>query len=166
MAHTRPKNAKLATHVWQLMFDFLIFTSPARQESLERRGLTPNDNRALSSLDEDNGRPIGALASQWGCDPSNATFIIDRLEKAGLAKRQAAESDRRVKLVVLTRLGARTRAELLAEFHMPPPELAGLPAADLETLERILEQLGSRMGNTIAYGALTKPSSKGATKKS
>jgi DNA-binding MarR family transcriptional regulator len=150
MAHSRRSKAQLATQTWQLMFDFLIFTSPSREHSLARRGLTPNDNRALYCLDEEHGRPIGTLATQWGCDPSNATFIIDRLEKSGLAERRTAESDRRVKLVALTPLGARMRAELLGEFYTPPLELLNLPVADLETLAKIIRKLQPAPKNTAA----------------
>ena len=84
------------------------------------------------------GRPIGELAREWGCDPSNATFIVDRLEKAGLAGRSPLASDRHVKLVVLTAAGAATRLELEAEYHRPPPEILALPGKDLKALARIL----------------------------
>ena len=40
-----------------------------------------------------------SLADEWECDPSYATWIVDRLEALGLAKRQVVLHDRRVKLV-------------------------------------------------------------------
>ena len=82
-----------------------------------------------------------SLADAWECDPSNATWIVDRLEKLGLAERRAAPHDRRVKLVALTRKGLRARSALMQEFHRPPDELAALPVEDLETLERLLSKL-------------------------
>ena len=148
MTDSRRTKADLAGPAWRLMFDFLISTTPVRERSLARRGLTPNDSRALFSLGEDQGRPIGALASQWGCDPSNATFIIDRLERSGLAERRADPADRRVKLVVLTAHGARTRSDLLDEFHLPPPELTNLSAEDLRALEGIFRKLQPHVGRT------------------
>lgn len=42
---------------------------------------------------------------------------------------------------MLTAKGERTRAELLAEYHTPPPELLGLSRGDLEALERALDRL-------------------------
>lgn len=131
------------------MLDYLMSTHPARERSLQRRGLTPNDARALWSLDAREGRPIGSLSRQWGCDPANATFIIDRLERAGLARRTANEHDRRVKLVTLTPNGAATKAQLLREYHAPPPELSALDARELATLVSLVEklqahQIGSR----------------------
>src|SRR5262249_58717942 len=87
------------------------------------------------------GRRMRSLAEAWQCDPSNTTWIVDRLEKLGLAERRAVAEDRRIKHVVLTAQGARTRAELMDEFHSPPPEVAGLARADLECLQRVLAKM-------------------------
>ena len=123
------------------MFDFLMRTAPARAKALGRRGLTPNDGRALSSLRPDEGRPMRALADEWECDASNATWMVDRLEKLGLAERRAVPEDRRVKQVILTAKGVRVRTDLMEEFYAPPPRLAGLGQKGLEALERQLLEL-------------------------
>jgi len=133
----------LARRVWQSLFGLLIRSAPIRTASLARRGLTPNDSRALFSLDPGTGRSMRSLADEWQCDPSNATFIVDRLEELGLASRQPLLHDKRVKLVVLTRKGEKTRTDLLHEFHQPPAEFDGLDRADLEALERIVTKLRS-----------------------
>jgi DNA-binding MarR family transcriptional regulator len=129
------------------MFDFLIRSSPARTRSLARRGLTPNDSRALHYLDADEGRTMRSLADAFECDPSNATFIVDRLEKLGLATRRSVPHDRRVKLVVLTAKGRKTKEELMAEFHEPPAEVASLTREELETLARILSKINGPEGS-------------------
>ena len=131
----------LARRVWRGLFGLLVSSAPARTESLARRGLTPNDSRALFSLDPYTGRSMRSLADEWQCDPSNATFILNRLEALGLASRQPLQRDRRVKLVVLTRKGAKTRTDLLRDFHQPPREFDRLSRADLEMLERIVSRL-------------------------
>jgi DNA-binding MarR family transcriptional regulator len=91
-----------------------------------------------------------SLADEWECDASNATWIVDRLERSGLAERRTVARDRRVKLVVFTPKGAETKRELMEEFHSPPPELLALDRASLEALRRALERLpepgGSRGG--------------------
>jgi DNA-binding MarR family transcriptional regulator len=86
-------------------------------------------------------RPMSALAADWKCDPSYTTWIVDRLEKLGLAERRPLPRDRRVKLVVLTPKGQRTKKQLASEFHEPPPEFAALDRQDLDALERILAKL-------------------------
>lgn len=123
------------------MFDVLMRSAPQRTRSLAKRGLTPNDSRALFSLSAEEGLTMRTLAERWECDPSNATWIVDRLEVLGLAERRAHPADRRVKLVVLTSKGQKTRAALLEDFHTPPAELAALDRADLEALQRALSRL-------------------------
>jgi DNA-binding MarR family transcriptional regulator len=140
----------LARRVWQALFDLLIRSAPLRTASLARRGLTPNDSRALFSLDPRTGRSMRSLADEWQCDPSNATFIVDRLEELGLAARQPLLHDKRVKLVVLTRKGEKTRADLLQEFHEPPAEFDGLDRVDLEALERIVVKLTAAPTSNLA----------------
>jgi DNA-binding MarR family transcriptional regulator len=130
-----------AREVWRAMFDLLIRSAPMRTASLARRRLTPNDSRALFSLDAQTGRSMRSLADQWGCDPSYATATVDRLEELGLAKRQVVSHDRRIKLVMLTRKGDKTKTELLHEFHQPPPEFDRLEPADLEALARALVKM-------------------------
>ena len=123
------------------MFELLMASSEARTASLARRGLTPNDSRGLWGLDTEEGRPIGDLAREWSCDPSNATFIVGRLEKAGYARREASKEDGRVKLVFLTESGAATRAELMREYHDPPRQVRDLATRDLRELTRILKKM-------------------------
>ena len=50
-----------------------------------------------------------SLADAWGSDASNATWVVDRLERLGLAERRALVTDRRVKLAVLTARGIKAR---------------------------------------------------------
>src|SRR5919107_1477493 len=113
MANASTSKAALARRVWGKMFDFLVRTAPERAQALGRRGLTPNDSRALTSLDPETGRTMRSLADEWKCDASYATLIVDRLERLGLAERRTVARDRRVKLAALTAEGARVKAELL-----------------------------------------------------
>ncbi|MDQ3809492.1 MAG: hypothetical protein M3336_04310, partial [Chloroflexota bacterium] len=96
------------------------------------------------------GRTMRSLADEWECDASNATWIVDRLERLHLAERRTSPHDRRVRLVVLTVNGAKTKADLIEEFRTPPAELLALDRADLEALDRATEQLPSSIGGTEA----------------
>ncbi len=138
------RKARVARRAWGLMFEFLMRTSSQRSEGLGRRGLTPNDSRGLASLDPEHGRTMRSLAEEWRCDASNATWIVDRLERFGLAERRSVPHDRRVKLVVLTPEGSRLKRDLLEEFHVPPAELLELSQADLDALTRALEKLPTK----------------------
>lgn len=142
MARTSSKRA-LAGEAWRELFDLFMSTRWRRDQVLERHGLTPNDAKALHTLDVDEGKPMRALASAWGTDASNATWVVDRLERKGLAERRTIATDRRMKLVVLTGHGFRTRNAILRGFHEPPPELLALERRDLQVLQEILGKLAA-----------------------
>lgn len=130
---SRDKSA-LAAEAWKRLFTFFMKTRSQRDRLLAQLRLTPNDVRALTELDGTSGRTMRSLAEEWGCDASNATWIVDRLEKRGLVERRAKPGDRRVKLVVLSAAGVKARKQLLDGLFEPPPELLALPRATLEVL--------------------------------
>lgn len=141
MARRSDDKGALAARAWSRLFDFFISTRGSRDEALERFGLTPNDSKALHTLDPNEGKPMGVLAGAWGTDASNATWVVDRLERLGMAERRTTASDRRVKLVVLTSRGVTTRDEILRAFHEPPPALFTLDRQDLRALGEILGKI-------------------------
>ncbi len=124
----------MAAEAWRPIFDLIVTTAPERDAFIRRLGLSAAESRALASLDPGRGRPMQVLAREWGCDPSNATWLVDRLERQGLAARETVAADRRVKSVVLTPKGARLRMRLVRAFYRPPAALASLPRRDLEAL--------------------------------
>jgi DNA-binding MarR family transcriptional regulator len=138
---TSQRNRALAAEVWRRLFDFFISTSEQRQRALAELDLTPNDTRALHTLDPRAGRTMRSLAEEWGCDASNATWIVDRLEARGLAERREQPGDRRVKLVVLTPAGVKTRDRLREAMYEPPRVLVDLPSAALQALKAAAEKL-------------------------
>jgi len=134
--------AALAEEAWGLLFDFFIATRGERDPVFAKHGLTPNDAKALFSLDT-TGQTMGSLAGLWMCDASNATWIVDRLEKHALAERRPSPGDRRVKMVVLTRTGAKVRDEVIAEMHKPPAAVYDLDRKDLETVRDVARKLNA-----------------------
>jgi DNA-binding MarR family transcriptional regulator len=135
-----------AATAWRHIFDYIVATAPDRVAVLDRLGLTPGESRALTSLDPQAGRSMRSLADEWRCDPSNATWLVDRLEDQGLARRIAKDGDRRVKAVVLTAKGKRIRSELLASQYTPPRDLVALSQRDLEALSAAASKLPARRG--------------------
>ena len=131
----------LAAEAWGPLARFFFDTVRHRQRVLVREGLTPNDARAFMALDATEGKSMRALAAEWTCDASNATFIVDRLEERGLAERRSVPEDRRLKLVVLTPLGEETKRRVLTHFFDPPPELLDLSREDLESLRDAVAKL-------------------------
>ena len=134
----------IAADAWRRIFDFVMCTHAQRDTVLRRVGLTPGDSKALMLLEPDKGRTMRSLAEAWTCDASNATWMVDRLERRGLVERRPVAGDRRVKAVVLTPLGVEAKAALLEALYEPPPQLLELPLADLKALRDALEKLPAR----------------------
>ncbi|MEV4004511.1 MarR family transcriptional regulator [Actinomadura sp. NPDC049753] len=83
------------------------------------------------------------LAERMSCEPSNATFVIDKLEKQGLVERRAHPTDRRAKLLVLTADGDVVRGRLLELLAQDSP-LAGLTIEQQRVLQELLERAVTR----------------------
>jgi DNA-binding MarR family transcriptional regulator len=106
----------------------------------EELGLTPSQVIAIRELSE----PITAreLATRMSCEPSNATFVLDRLEQQGLIQRRPHPTDRRAKEIVLTPDGRHRRATVLEHLSNQPP-VAPLTATQQETLRDLLKALSA-----------------------
>lgn len=77
------------------------------------------------------------------CEPSNATFVVDKLEKRGLVERRPHPTDRRARHLVLTPEGSGLRARLLELLAEDSP-LAGLGPEGQRALQELLEKTVGR----------------------
>jgi DNA-binding MarR family transcriptional regulator len=133
--------AAIAAEAWGALLDLTMSQRTRFFGILQEFGLTPGDLRALSALDQETPRPMRTLARAWACDASNVTWMVDRLERRGLVERQMLPSDRRVRTVALTPLGASTKAELFTRLHEPPADFLALDRATLQALRDALAGL-------------------------
>lgn len=101
----------------------------------DQLGLTAPQVVALRELSE----PITArdLAVRMACEPSNITFVLDRLEQDGLVERRPHPTDRRAKQIELTTEGLRRRDEVLEHMRIQSP-LGALTSAQQRTLHELL----------------------------
>ena len=133
-----PATSSPAAEAWALMQRLF---GPQRKRFMAlaaEHELSPPQLGALKALHP--GRPLAMseLAGILGCDNSNVTGIVDRLEYRGLVERRPAEHDRRVKLLALTEAGRELRDELGDRLHAPPEALASLTVADQRALRDTL----------------------------
>ena len=99
--------------------------------------LTPAAARALLELEPDDPSPARDLADRLGCDRSNVTALVDKLEQAGLVERRTDPADRRQKTLVVTGEGRGVRARV-AEVMSDSRLLAGLTDEELGTLRDLV----------------------------
>lgn len=133
--------SELSREAWALMMQFFRVV---KQKSLAEFELTPAQAQLLANLDPESPAPMSDVAESLGCDASNVTGLVDRLEERGLLERRLASDDRRVKMIAVTPTGGRQRAKLLSRWHEPPPSIANLPERDLKELLRILRKAAER----------------------
>ncbi|WUN35912.1 MarR family transcriptional regulator [Kitasatospora sp. NBC_00315] len=102
------------------------------------QGLTLMQGKMLSLLPRP--RPMRALADLLGCDASNVTGIVDRLETRGLVRREADPADRRVKNVLLTAEGEAAVRRIRAEMATGLPGLERLDPYERRALLDLLDR--------------------------
>jgi DNA-binding MarR family transcriptional regulator len=141
------------SEAWSLMH-WLMVTNKQRFFAMSQEfELAPQQMIALRMLGA-GPRKMSELAKALFCDNSNVTGIVDRLEERGLVRREAAEGDRRVKLLVLTKEGDRMRAEITKRMAEPPPPIASLSEKDQRALRDILKRAVEGISETEVADAL------------
>ncbi len=130
------------TAAWSLMCD-LVLDNVRRREVAEALGMSFGRTRALRRLAQ-RAMTMGELATALDTDAPYATVVVDDLESQGLVRRRPHPTDRRAKLVELTRKGKGLAQRADAILATPPPTLQSLGADQLGTLVHILEDLAAK----------------------
>ncbi|WP_040865697.1 MarR family winged helix-turn-helix transcriptional regulator [Nocardia exalbida] len=79
--------------------------------------LTSQQAELLCLLGADRPPSFGELAAMLGCDKTNVTGMVDRLERRGLLARKTDPSDRRVTRAVPTDQGSAVREKFRADLE-------------------------------------------------
>jgi len=129
-----------ACEAWELLFDLLMRQRTRLPQVAAEFELSEPQCHVLRLVEPGAGVPMRTLVERLGCDASNVTGIVDRLEARRLVERTTCLHDRRVRMVRLTPRGAQMRARMVARMSEPPEHIAGLPADDLAALCAILRR--------------------------
>jgi DNA-binding MarR family transcriptional regulator len=111
------------------------------RERAIKLGLTAAQATALREMT--GPMTMGELADRMSCEPSNATFVVDKLEKQGLIERHSHATDRRAKQLLLTADGLALRDRLL-ELLVQDSPLAGLTSKEQRELQDLLNRAVTR----------------------
>jgi len=134
-----PRSSR-ACEAWELLFDLLMRQRTRLPRVAAEFELSEPQCHVLRLMEPGAGVPMRRLVERLGCDASNVTGIVDRLEARGLVERVACRHDRRVRMVRLTPRGAKVRADIVARMAEPPAPIADLAADDLAALCTILRR--------------------------
>jgi DNA-binding MarR family transcriptional regulator len=126
-------------------------------------GITPREHCVLSKAARGD-MTQREIAAQAGIDKTTMVVAVDQLERAGLAERRPAPTDRRARIVAITPEGrdvlARADAAVAGIYDdvlgaLPPDERAGLVAA----LQRLVEGDG-RLSSPVEGQGIRRPRAK------
>jgi MarR family transcriptional regulator for hemolysin len=128
----------------------LVFTAKAMREAFEdaltAAGGSLGTWIVLSALNDAGRMSQAALASHVHLEGATITHHIDRLEAAGLVRRQLDPGDRRVRRLELTDAGAELHIRLLAAaIELQEHVLAGLDKPQRAALRKTLETIQSNL---------------------
>jgi DNA-binding MarR family transcriptional regulator len=104
-------------------------------------GIIGGAAKALKYLSRTEPTPMRQLAADLRCDTSYITTIVDNLEEAGVARRQAHPTDRRIKVVVLTDAGQALADRVAEIMGTPPPAFDQLDDQERTALRDLLRKL-------------------------
>ncbi len=109
----------------------------AMHEHAVRYDLTPMQAMTLAQVGTE-PLPTSQIALNLRCDPSNATGLVDQLERRGLVRRTTPASDRRKRLVEATDSGREVWANLQRAMDETRGRLHRLDEAERAELRRLL----------------------------
>jgi DNA-binding MarR family transcriptional regulator len=127
-----------STDAERAMFDFVDAYDRAYETAAGQHGLSVAQACVLGRL----ARPRGMreLADELGCDASNITQIIARLETRDLVRRHTNPSDRRSRQIIRTPDGNALYAEFEKSFEFARSASANLSAREQAQLVALLRK--------------------------
>jgi DNA-binding MarR family transcriptional regulator len=91
--------------------------------------------------------PLSKIGERLQVHATSVTNVIDRLEAAGLVRREPNPRDGRGTLAVITDEGRKVAAKATMEFNSARFGMSALSSADLDALFRILRRLRVEAGD-------------------
>lgn len=137
----KPKDPDAAARaeVVEALFTYVDRLHAHFETVVQRFDLTPVQAKVLLTLESPT--PMRCLAESLGCDPSNVTGVVDRLEERGLTTRVESREDRRVKHIEATPAGKRLKATVELALFRDVPGMRGLTRRQVADLRDVLSTL-------------------------
>ncbi|RIQ36932.1 MarR family winged helix-turn-helix transcriptional regulator [Jiangella rhizosphaerae] len=121
-----------------VLFDLVDVYDRAYEAAAAELSLSPAQACVLGRLDERRG--MGALADELGCDASNVTQIVARLEALGLVTREPNPQDRRARLVARTPEGDEINRRFATAFTFARTAVGRLSPDEQDQLTALLRK--------------------------
>jgi DNA-binding MarR family transcriptional regulator len=133
------KNADLNENVYWMLVQVAMRAKHGLMRLAEANDLTMMQMYTLGIMEPSEPIPMNAISCFLACDASNVTGIVDRLLAGNYIQRHENPSDRRVKMISLTKSGEALREKLLVDMETYElPEFKRLSAGQKAQLLDIL----------------------------
>ena len=131
-------------HVWLVLWKAARAVEVYAEGSISQLEICGSDFAVLEALLHKGPLPINEIGRKILLTSGSITVAVDRLETKGLVERHAHGTDRRAKVVHLTRAGRKLITGAYADHAADMERLAAasLNRKERETLIRLLKQIG------------------------
>jgi len=131
-------------HVWLVLWKAARAVEGYAQNSVSELEICGSDFAVLEALFHKGPLPVNEIGKKVLLTSGSITTAIDRLESKGLVERRSHGTDRRARVVHLTREGGKMIAKSYADHAADMERLASasLNRKERETLIRLLKQIG------------------------
>ncbi|GAA3221637.1 MarR family winged helix-turn-helix transcriptional regulator [Dactylosporangium siamense] len=129
---------RASTDAERAMFDFVDAYDRAYETAAAQHGLSVAQACVLGRIADPRG--MRELADELGCDASNVTQIIARLESRDLVRRHTNPSDRRSRQIVRTGTGDALYADFETSFAFARAAIANLTLEEQDQLATLLRK--------------------------
>jgi MarR family 2-MHQ and catechol resistance regulon transcriptional repressor len=140
---------------------FLVLWKAARaveayaEKSISELEMCGSDFAVLEALLHKGALPVNEIGKKVLLTSGSITVAVDRLEKKGLVERRAHGTDRRARIVHLTKEGRKLITPAYADHAADLERLASasLTRAERQTLIRLLKKFGYEAAGALEHSA-------------
>jgi MarR family transcriptional regulator, 2-MHQ and catechol-resistance regulon repressor len=131
-------------HVFLVLWKAAHAVRGYAEKSLTDLEMCGSDFAVLEALLHKGPLPVNEIGKKVLLTSGSITVAVDRLEKRGLAERRAHSTDRRARIVHLTREGRKLITRVYTQHATDMEQLASesLTASERTTLIRLLKKIG------------------------
>ncbi len=144
MAKLEPLSGGSGIHVFLVLWKAARAVESYAQKSVTDLKMCGSDFAVLEALLHKGPLPVNEIGKKVLLTSGSITVAVDRLEQRGLVERRAHGSDRRARIVHLTREGRKLITRAYAQHAADLEQLASasLTATERATLIRLLKKIG------------------------
>ena len=144
MSKLEPLSGGNGIHVFLVLWKAAHAVEAFAEKSIAEMEMCGSDFAVLEALLHKGPLPVNAIGRKVLLTSGSITVAVDRLEEKGLVERKAHGSDRRTRVVHLTKEGKRLITSIYSQHatHLEELVSSSLTVAERTTLIRLLKKIG------------------------